>query len=208
MNKTLATHNASWCAFGYAEGALCSNCDTRASDAAPYGYGRGGIDRELPCEPCGGGTRTFWLFIGAVCFGIGVALLYYAVGDGLTDDDTPPEPVTPIGIALVIGNEDYEGYYTFNGRWDAGKVYGSEIEKRTKAFAKKDGIDMTNGGGWPSVTGANKDAKAVAEQLESVHIAILRYLDWSLLVMPETFLTGCLYWQRVWLPSDAPAERQ
>ena len=176
LNDTLAEHTQLHCAPGYVD-PMCSNCDTSAA-TSEHGYGRGGINRDLPCTPCSGYSTWVWYGIGAVCALLSWFLLYYMIGDGLTEDDTPPPlppKKTPIGVALVIGNEDYNGRFdlTTLDKYAYIDKYGAEAMDNTRDLLNKPGCV----GGWPEVNGAGDDAKVLAQQLEGFGYIVTLLLD-------------------------------
>ena len=110
-----------WCTPGYL-GPLCSNCDSEGYDNV--GYSRGGIIRENPCEPCEKDVSMVGYAIAAAAtavFGFAVEVLLA----GGEDEEEDKRPMANRGVALVIGNGEYQN-------WPP--IANSEQEARTMAI--------------------------------------------------------------------------
>lgn len=109
-----------WCAPGYL-GPLCSNCDTEGSEGS--GYSRGGIVRESSCLKCDKDVPMWgYVVVAAVTAAVGFAIEVWL--NGGDDDEEDSRPMANRGVALVVGNGEYQ-------EWP--QVDNSEHEARTMA---------------------------------------------------------------------------
>lgn len=109
-----------WCKEGY-KGPLCSNCDAEGWDGT--GYSRGGIVRESECVPCDKNVDMYgYVVVGAVTFLVGFAIEVWLAGGDDEEEDT--RPMANRGVALVVGNGEYQ-------EWP--EIEKSEAEARTMA---------------------------------------------------------------------------
>jgi hypothetical protein len=91
-----------WCGEGYM-GALCSNCAD--------GYGRTGVDRSMACDSCDNSLPGwFWIFFLIIFAGASFKMEEMCCGRFNPWARPPPSGKAPIGVALVIGNGQYENW--------------------------------------------------------------------------------------------------
>ena len=141
-----------WCAPGYL-GPLCSNCDTEGFDNV--GYSRGGIVRENPCEPCEKDVSMMGYAIAAAVtaiFGFAVDVLLA----GGEDEEEDKRPMANRGVALVVGNGEYQN-------WPP--IANSEHEARTMA------VELASYG-YRVVYVANAEKKIMRKALKQFTTAI------------------------------------
>jgi hypothetical protein len=109
-----------WCAAGY-EGPLCSNCAD--------GYARGGIDRWQPCIVCGDAWPLWaWGLIGLATIAGMIQLERMACGMEAGEQDKG-NGEAPIGVALVIGNGEYENWPSLDAAHTDGVAMTSMLDK-------------------------------------------------------------------------------
>ena len=109
-----------WCGTGYT-GPLCSNCQEM--------YARGGIVREVPCTLCGDPWPWYaWALITAVA-GVGLVILENAIMNfEKSNDDEDEEERALLGVALVIGNGQYDHWPSLDAAHTDGAQIAHELQ--------------------------------------------------------------------------------